>query len=59
MAYIFKRTVRMPEDILKQFRKKISLKEFEVTNTANSGGEYSQGWDVKKAAENLKIKVLL
>ena len=49
----------MPEDISKQFRKKISLKEFEVTNTANSGGEYSQGWDVKKAAENLKIKVLL
>ena len=57
--HIFKRTVRMPEDISKQFRKKISLKEFEVTNTANNGGEYSQGWDVKKAAENLKIKVLL
>ena len=37
--HIFKRTVRMPEDISKQFRKKISLKEFEVTNTANSGGE--------------------
>ena len=68
--------VRMPEDISKQFRKKISLKEFEVfqivflskylktfqlfqvTNTANSGGEYSQGWDVKEAGKKLKIKVM-
>ena len=31
----------MPEDISKEFKKKISLKEFEVTNTANNGGEYS------------------
>ena len=45
--------VRMPEDISKQFRKKISLKEFEVTN---SGGEYSQGLDVKEAGKKLKIK---
>jgi len=48
----------MPEDISKQFRKKISLKEFEVTNTANSGGEYSQGWDVKEAGKKLKIQVI-
>jgi len=48
----------MPEDISKQFRKKISLKEFEVTNTANSGGEYSQGLDVKEAGKKLKIKVI-
>ena len=48
----------MPEDISKEFKKKISLKEFEVTNTANSGGEYGNGWDVKEAAKQLKIKVI-
>ena len=49
---------KMPEDISKEFKKKISLKEFEVTNTANSGGEYSNGWDVKEATKQLKIKVI-
>ena len=48
----------MPEDISKEFKKKISLKEFEVTNTANSGGEYGSGWDVKEATKKLKIKVI-
>lgn len=48
----------MPEDISKEFKKKISLKEFEVTNTANSGGEYGNGWDVKEATKKLKIKVI-
>ena len=48
----------MPEDISKEFKKKISLKEFEVTNTANNGGEYSNGWDVKEATKKLKIKVI-
>ena len=28
-----------------------------MTNTANSGGEYSQGFDVKEAGKKLKIKV--
>jgi len=49
---------KMPEDISKEFKKKISLKEFEVTNTANSGGEYGNGWDVKEATKKLKIKVI-
>ena len=31
----------------------------QVTNTANSGGEYSQGWDVKEASKKLKIEVLV
>ena len=28
-----------------------------MTNTANSGGEYSQGFDVKEASKKLKIQV--
>ena len=30
-----------------------------MTNPANSGGEYGQGWDVKEASKKLKIEVLV
>jgi hypothetical protein len=44
----------MPENMAKEFRKKISLKEFELTNTASSGGSYSQGFSAQVArAPNL------
>jgi len=46
----------MPENV--EQRKKISLKEFEVTNTSNDGGCYSQGFDVKDATQKLKIEII-
>jgi len=48
----------MPENIAADFRKKISLKEFEVTNTSSSGGSYCKGFDVKEAGKNLQVKVV-
>lgn len=48
----------MPENMAKEFRKKISLKEFELTNTANSGGSYSQGFSVQEAEKSLSVKIM-
>ena len=48
----------MPEpDISKDFKKRISLKEFELTNTSCAGGAYSKGFDVKEAAKTLDVRV--
>jgi len=51
------------EQINKQFKNKISLKEFEVVNTSSSNvaGNYfgkQKGFDVKEASENLKACVV-
>jgi len=49
----------MPEpDISKDFKKRISLKEFELTNTSCAGGAYSKGFDVKEAAKTLDVRVV-
>jgi len=49
---------RMPEKLVNEFRKKISLKEFEVTNTSSSGGSYSKGFQIKEAEKNLQVKII-
>jgi hypothetical protein len=48
----------MPENMAKEFRKKISLKEFELSNTANSGGSYSEGFNVQEAEKSLTVKIM-
>merc|ERR1719209_1262651 len=49
----------MPEpDISKDFKKRISLKEFELTNTSCAGGAYSKGFDVKEATKTLDVRVV-
>ena len=50
---------RMPEKLVNEFRKKISLKEFEVTNTSSSGGSYSKGFQIKEAEKNLQVNINL
>ena len=41
---VFPSFARMPEKLVHEFRKKIPLKGFEVTNTSSSGGSYSKGF---------------
>ena len=50
---------RMPEKLVQEFRKKISLKEFEVTNTSSSGGSYSKGFQIKEAEKSLQVNIIL
>ena len=49
----------MPEKLVNEFRKKISLKEFEVTNTSSSGGSYSKGFQIKEAEKSLQVNIIL